>query len=70
MSRQGKCAFCGLVVIADDEAQTILHEDPVCARFHELAHGGAETPEVRRVENDAVPAHLAALRARVKAQQS
>ena len=70
MSRQGKCAFCGRLVIADDEAQTILHEEPVCPGFHALVHSGAEQPEVRSVNDEAVPAHLAALRARVKAHQS
>ena len=66
MPREGKCQFCGRLVIRDDAAQTIGHAEPVCKEFDEWARGGTEAPEVRHVNNEAVPAHLAALRARVK----
>jgi hypothetical protein len=48
MSRDsGNCPFCGLLVIKDDEAQAILHESPVCAKFSEMASKG--NPDIETV---------------------
>lgn len=55
---------CGGEVIRDDDARTLLHSDPVCEWFGKLASDG--NPEVREVRADAVDAHLAALRQRVR----
>jgi len=63
---RARCPFCGLGVLRDDEAQTIAHEEPVCPRFDSVARSGAEQPETRRVQPEAVDAHFSALRARVR----
>ena len=58
---------CGGEVVRDDDARTILHSDPVCAWFDKLASQGE--PEIRQVHDEAVGAHLAALRQRVRNQK-
>ena len=58
---------CGGDVIRDDDARTVLHSDPVCDWFEKLASAGK--PEVREVRAEAVNAHLAALRQRVRNQK-
>ena len=65
MRATAKCPSCGLLVLRDDEAQTIAHEEPVCDWFDSMAHSGSEAPEVRQVSSEAMPAHLDALRSRV-----
>lgn len=70
MKRRNRCPFCGLALVHDDGAQSIAHEEPVCERFHEAAMSVGEPPEVRRVREEALPAHLAALRARVRAKRN
>lgn len=59
-----RCPFCKLLIIRDDEARTVLHKSPVCSSFDALASKG--NPEVREVDEQAVSAHLDALRARVQ----
>jgi hypothetical protein len=58
---------CGGEVIRDDDARTVLHSDPVCDWFEKLASSG--NPEVREIKTEAVDAHLAALRQRVRNQK-
>jgi hypothetical protein len=58
---------CGEQIIRDDDAQALLHPDPVCEWFKNLMSRGS--PEVRNVAPDAVAAHLSALRARVRNTQ-
>lgn len=65
MRRESNCQGCGLLLVFDDAAQSILHEEPVCPWFESVLAQANEKPEVRRVSREAVPAHLDALAARV-----
>lgn len=56
-----QCPFCGLMLIKDDEALTIAHEAPECAKFEELAKKG--NPEIREVRPEALVAHFVMNRA-------
>jgi hypothetical protein len=67
--REGKCPACGALVTVDDEAQSVVHDDPVCEPFDTAARSGSEQPEVRTVNAEAVGAHLDALRRRVEAKK-
>lgn len=58
---QAKCPGCGLLVVKDDGAQTIVHEAPVCAWFDKAVRSVGE-PEVREIRGEALPRHFAALR--------
>lgn len=69
MRQTALCPFCGLEVIRDDAAQTVLHEAPVCARFQRMAHAAGK-PEVSRVERNDIDAHLARDRERVRRGRS
>ena len=62
--RTGTCPFRKRRLIADDEAQSIAHEDPVCAKFTEAAHRAGKH-EVRDVHEEAVGAHFDAIAARL-----
>jgi hypothetical protein len=56
------------LVTVDDEAQSVVHDEPVCEAFDTAARAG-EQPEVRSVNAEAVDAHLDALRRRVEARR-
>ena len=58
MRAEGKCPQCGLVVIKDDEALSIAHEDPECDWFRRLNAGASES---RHVNEEALGAHFDAL---------
>ncbi len=64
--REMTCRGCGARVTVDDEAQSIVHDSPVCEAFDKAARSGPEQPEVREVNEEAVGAHLDALRRRVQ----
>ena len=63
------CPSCGMVVIRDDAAQAIMHEDPECAWFAAVMALGPKA-RVERVEGlDQVDAHLQRLAAEVAARK-
>jgi len=68
--REMTCRACGARVTVDDEAQAIAHESPVCEPFTKLARSGGEQPEVREVNEEAVGAHMDALKRRVEAKKA
>jgi len=69
MPGHGQCPFCGLIVIKDDAALEVLHEEPVCARFTAMATV-AGPHEVSRVRAENVDAHLVEARAAVRARRN
>jgi hypothetical protein len=57
-------------VTVDDEAQAVVHDDPVCEGFDQAARAGSEQPDVRSVNEEAVDAHLDALARRVASEKA
>lgn len=65
MKNERQCPWCDGRVISDDDALTVLHSVPVCARFTAAVAQTSGTPR-GEVDADSVDAHLAEQRDRVR----
>lgn len=59
VARKCQCPYCGAVILCEDAARTIHHEDPVCSEFLDLVREtGGSDPFVTIIQMDESPTYL------------